>query len=309
MQSIIESIKPQILHLVSEEKSKKDIITFITNSVGVTPRTAREWLGKNIKTEVKVPEPLTVKSKDVTSLEELLKVCNVNTDKYKIDKFNVKKNNIKDKDGDLVPRFDVEAFLSNKDGVDGEEILNYFIDNAKQHAPLKFEFSYPKTDSNKLLQLDLADTHIAKLGWHKETGEDYDAIIEEYGFSDDVIIAALFHDIVEDTKVSSAEISEKFGLEVGVLVSWVTDISKPSDGNRAQRKAIDRKHILSASSKAKAIKLADLIDNTKNIILYDKGFARIYLQEKKLILDSITDVHSGLLEEAWSTLNDAIEKL
>ncbi len=135
------------------------------------------------------------------------------------------------------------------------------------------------------------------------------AIIEEYGFSDDVIIAALFHDIVEDTKVSSAEISEKFGLEVGVLVSWVTDISKPSDGNRAQRKAIDRKHILSASSKAKAIKLADLIDNTKNIILYDKGFARIYLQEKKLILDSITDVHSGLLEEAWSTLNDAIEKL
>ena len=80
--------------------------------------------------------------------------------------------------------------------------------------------------------------------YRKYSGEPYichpiavAATLEKFGYSDNVIIAGLFHYIVEDTKVTSVEIAEKFGIDVAKLVLEVTDISKPSDGNREIRKS------------------------------------------------------------------------
>jgi hypothetical protein len=73
------------------------------------------------------------------------------------------------------------------------------------------------------------------------------------------------HDTVEDTGVELAELRRVFDDDVATLVEWLTDVSRPEDGNRVARKAIDRAHTARAPARAKTVKLADLIDNSRSI--------------------------------------------
>lgn len=116
--------------------------------------------------------------------------------------------------------------------------------------------------------------------------------------TEEMIAAAWLHDVVEDTGVTLDEIHLYFGADVAKLVFWLTDASKPEDGNRAARKAIDREHIAKAPAEAQTIKLADLISNTKSIVEHDPAFAVIYLEEKKMLLDVMTRGDARLMAEA-----------
>ena len=62
-----------------------------------------------------------------------------------------------------------------------------------------------------------------------------------------MIAAALLHDVLEDTYVTSEMIAEEFGWKIHKLVVELTDVSKPEDGNRAKRKAIDAERLSQAS--------------------------------------------------------------
>ncbi len=104
-----------------------------------------------------------------------------------------------------------------------------------------------------------------------------------------ILSAAYMHDVIEDTKVTEADLRRFFPTKVVDLVLEVTDVSKPEDGNREKRKAIDRAHIAEISDNGKLIKCADLISNTRDIIAHDQNFAKIYLKEKKLVLDVMKD--------------------
>lgn len=102
--------------------------------------------------------------------------------------------------------------------------------------------------------------------------------VKDTGARDEVIAAALLHDVVEDTPVTLEEIRTEFGKDVAALVEMVTDVSRPEDGNRRLRKAMDRDHLALASAEGQTIKLADLIDNTASITRYDPGFAKVYMR-------------------------------
>jgi len=139
----------------------------------------------------------------------------------------------------------------------------------------------------------------------KYTGEPYivhpievSKMVENVGGTPEMIAAALLHDVVEDTGVTIDLILEEFGPKVAELVEWLTDVSKPEDGNRAVRKAMDREHIAQAPAEAMTIKLADLISNTRSILEHDKNFARIYLEEKRLLLEVLGNGDSRLMIEA-----------
>ena len=118
------------------------------------------------------------------------------------------------------------------------------------------------------------------------------------GATDAMIAAGWLHDTVEDTAVTIELIQAEFGDEVAELVGWLTDVSKPEDGNRAARKALDRAHTACAPASAQTVKLADLISNTTRIILYDADFAVVYLREKRLLLDVMTRGDAALLAQA-----------
>lgn len=129
--------------------------------------------------------------------------------------------------------------------------------------------------------------------------------------SDDeaMLAAAWLHDVVEDTPCTLAMIEAEFGADVTRLVAELTDVSKPEDGNRATRKAIDRAHTAAASARAKTVKLADLIDNGRDILAHDRHFARAYMREKCLLLEVLREGNPRLWHQAYALVQEAYELL
>lgn len=125
----------------------------------------------------------------------------------------------------------------------------------------------------------------------------------------ETLAAAWLHDTVEDTPATLDDIEAEFGKPVAELVEELTDISKPGDGNRARRKEIDRKHLAQASRHAKTVKLADLIDNCKDITRHDPRFARIYLGEMALLLDVLKAGDAALMDQARKIHASSMKKL
>lgn len=130
----------------------------------------------------------------------------------------------------------------------------------------------------------------------KYTGEPYivhprevAALVRSVPHDEAMVAAAFLHDVVEDTPVSIERIRDIFGDDVASLVDQLTDVSKPSDGNRKARKEIDRQHTAKASARAKTIKLADLISNTESITAHDHEFAKVYLREKRALLEVLKE--------------------
>lgn len=117
-----------------------------------------------------------------------------------------------------------------------------------------------------------------------------------------VVMAGLFHDIIEDTSVDYRILCDQWGSDVADLVMQVTNVSKPEDGDRAVRKRIDARHISSASYWGQTIKLADLIDNTRTIVKYDKKFAVNYLLEKAELLVLMHNCNHTLKQYALDVL-------
>ena len=133
----------------------------------------------------------------------------------------------------------------------------------------------------------------------------YKTLLYEGGVTDhNMLIAALLHDVVEDTGVSEEDIRTLFGDDVATLVSSLTDVSKPEDGNRETRKRIDREHTAKQGGRCKTIKLADLISNSKSIAKYDKEFAKVYMAEKKLLLEVLKGGNEVLYQTAMSIVED-----
>lgn len=142
----------------------------------------------------------------------------------------------------------------------------------------------------------------------KYTGEDYHhhplevaTLVMEHAlhWNTAMLVAAVLHDVVEDTQVPLSVIESQFGPEVAALVEQLTDVSKPEDGNRAARKAIDRAHTAKASHQAKTIKLADLISNTRTIVARDPEFAPVYLAEKRQLLEVLKEGDPELYKMAY----------
>jgi (p)ppGpp synthase/HD superfamily hydrolase len=122
--------------------------------------------------------------------------------------------------------------------------------------------------------------------------------VETAGGTPEMIAAAWMHDVLEDTAVTPEAMREEFGDSVTDLVLWVTDVSKKEDGNRATRKAIDRQHIASAPGEAHTIKLADIISNCSSIMMHDEDFAKVYFEEKRLLLEVLIKGNEGLYNYA-----------
>jgi (p)ppGpp synthase/HD superfamily hydrolase len=145
----------------------------------------------------------------------------------------------------------------------------------------------------------------------KYTGEPYIVhpiavaeIVRSVPHTPEMIAAAYLHDVVEDTPVTLDELRAEFGDEVAELVDWLTDVSRPGDGNRRTRKAIDLEHTAKAPPAAKTIKLADLIDNSLTIAEHDRGFWPVYRREKRALLEVLKDGDETLWERAAARANN-----
>lgn len=109
--------------------------------------------------------------------------------------------------------------------------------------------------------------------------EEVAQIVAQRGGSAEQIAAAWLHDTVEDTDATMDSVYRWFGWTIGHMVEGLTDISRPEDGNRATRKAIDRQHSAHQLWKVRQIKLADLDCNARSIFQHDPDFGVVFAKE------------------------------
>ena len=140
--------------------------------------------------------------------------------------------------------------------------------------------------------------------------EVYSIIDKLNGASGNMKIAALLHDTVEDTDTKIEDIAHRFGVRVAEIVAGLTDVSRPTDGNRKLRKKMDLDHLAMQDAETKSVKLADLISNSKSIFGYArfdpaaKAFAKLYAEEKAALLEVLTEGGFELHEQATQLLKD-----
>lgn len=130
---------------------------------------------------------------------------------------------------------------------------------------------------------------------------------------EDMIIAAHFHDILEDVTPSLPDIynifviAKEFGEVVAGYVTDLTDVFTREaypNLNRKARKTLEAKRLGTIHPNSQTIKLADLLDNTADILAHDKGFGIQYLKEKEVVLPYLKEGNQTLFLRAVSQLNE-----
>jgi guanosine-3',5'-bis(diphosphate) 3'-pyrophosphohydrolase len=132
--------------------------------------------------------------------------------------------------------------------------------------------AHPKVDA-RLLQrgYDLAEER--HRGQLRKSGDPYithplavATILAELGMDTTTLVAALLHDTVEDTGLTTAELGVEFGTEVAHLVEGVTKLDRVKFGEAAEAETI-RKMIVAMARDPRVlvIKLADRLHNMRTL--------------------------------------------
>ncbi|WP_019241533.1 MULTISPECIES: HD domain-containing protein [Bacillus] len=111
-------------------------------------------------------------------------------------------------------------------------------------------------------------------------------ILKDAHFREEVVIAALLHDVVEDCPVTIEEIKETFGKDVATIVAYHTENKALSWEERKQHTI---EVVQTAPLEVKALIVADKLDNLQSLIQqYDKLGEKVWTAFKR-----------GKKEQAW----------
>lgn len=100
-------------------------------------------------------------------------------------------------------------------------------------------------------------------------------ILERHGFDEDIVLAGLLHDVVEDSDVELDVLRSQFGARVAELVGAVTENKLEAGGERPwevrKREGLAKLH--AASADVAALKAADALHNARTILadLHESG--------------------------------------
>ncbi len=128
----------------------------------------------------------------------------------------------------------------------------------------------PKVDGKAVLRAyEVADS--AHQGQKRQSGEPYiihpvgvAELLAELGMDTPTIVAALLHDVVEDTEMSVDDVARDFGPQAAALVDGVTKLDRISTSSKEEQQAESlRKMLIAMASDARVllIKLADRLHN------------------------------------------------
>lgn len=172
-------------------------------------------------------------------------------------------------------------------------------------------------------------------------------ILAQMRMDSPTIMAAILHDVVEDTSVKQSEIVEKFGKEIADLVDGVTKLTQIHFENYAQAQAENfRKMVMAMASDIRVIlvKLADRLHNMRTLSglppekrrrisletleifapianrlgmhafrveLEDLGFASLYPMRYKVLKDAVLKARGNrqeIIDMIHHQIRDAIKK-
>ena len=110
-----------------------------------------------------------------------------------------------------------------------------------------------KDQKRKALEIPYA-SHSSSVGF----------ILYSLGYDEEVVIAGILHDVIEDTSFTEEDLKEKFGENVTNLVKGVTE--DKSIKIWSERKKGYLNNVKSGSDEVKAISAADLFDNSRSML-------------------------------------------
>ena len=134
-------------------------------------------------------------------------------------------------------------------------------------------------------------------------------IVKSIGGSDAQVLAAILHDVIEDTKVDRAELKtfllmnlpKKLATETYNMVDDLTDVFVPEDFpnmNRTDRKIAESDRLSKTPAKSQTVKYADIIHNLDSIMKHDEGFAKKFIEEKDRLLSKMNKGNNKLYKKA-----------
>lgn len=133
-------------------------------------------------------------------------------------------------------------------------------------------------------------------------------ILRAAGYSDfkneNLMLAALLHDLLEDTDLTYDELKQQFGEQVALIVK---ELSKPPDLNKKEW----LESFGTASKDAKLIKLADRIDNLLDMKTPDwpEEKRRDYSTQSLIILEKCGNVNYKLASKLKDEIEQALSSL
>jgi GTP diphosphokinase / guanosine-3',5'-bis(diphosphate) 3'-diphosphatase len=130
-------------------------------------------------------------------------------------------------------------------------------------------------------------------------------LLDERGFDDEIVAAALLHDVVEATTTELSEIEARFGGEVRRLVEEMTENEaiEPYES----RKAEHRSRVAAADRSAAAIYIADKLANIRALRADPSSVPREKLDHYVATVEILCEAHPELpfLQE----VQDELERL
>jgi guanosine-3',5'-bis(diphosphate) 3'-pyrophosphohydrolase len=128
--------------------------------------------------------------------------------------------------------------------------------------------------------------------------------------AEDLVVAALLHDTLEDTTATKEEISQKFGWQV---LAYVVAMTKAKDDRpRRVRNAEYFERLKKAPVVVKILKMIDRLDNLGEIMGMEASFIKKYCTESLELLDAIGDADASLksaIENRVSAISLSTERL
>jgi (p)ppGpp synthase/HD superfamily hydrolase len=138
-------------------------------------------------------------------------------------------------------------------------------------------------------------------------------MLEQYGYGEDIIVAAILHDTVEDTELTLETIESEFGARVASLVKQTSEEDRTRPWEERKAKFIES--LKTADDDARAISCCDKIHNMKSILsslkigadiwsVLTRGkekqierFTKMYEIFKKSVKKEIVEKYKAVLEQ------------
>lgn len=157
-------------------------------------------------------------------------------------------------------------------------------------------FQYSKEDQEKILAAAIYADQLHG-DQKRKSGEPYiihplavGSILIQLGMDADTICAGLLHDVVEDTSATLADIEEKFGPEVALMVDGVTKISRLKSESKSLQEAETIRKMFFAMGKDMRVIIIKLSDKLHNM----RTLSSLAPQRQKEIAQDCLDIFAPL---------------
>lgn len=175
----------------------------------------------------------------------------------------------------------------------------------KENLAWEFARELHKDQVRKFINLPYFDAHVQKVN----------GIVKQYTTNEDLLIAAICHDVIEDCFKDKWEgysiIKEKFGKRVADLVLELTS----DEGEMKHRYGGSKRDYLiykmtHMTDDALIIKLCDRLQNISDAFTASEKFRNNYFEETSAIVESIerdrnlTDIHNRILDDIKAKLDN-----